>query len=282
MNKAKPQLAIRRILVALDASANSLVRLETAAELAQDFKAELIGLFVEDVNLLRLAQLPFAREISLFSSTIRRFRLEELQRELRAQSNRMRQALAAVAARRNVPWIFKVVQGSVAAEVLSAASEADLMILGKVTWSFRGGKRVGSTVRMILLHGRGLTLILQEGEGLKLPVLVIYDGSDLARKALDVAGQLVQSRDSHLSVFILAPDKDIAQSLQVEVFEELQRRTLGADFHLLIRPSLARLAWLVQTKGKGPVVLPCGGGLLQGEGLCALANEVANPLLLVR
>ncbi|MGB7837261.1 MAG: universal stress protein, partial [Terrimicrobiaceae bacterium] len=55
---------IRRILVALDASAHSRAALEAACELALGLDAELSGLFVEDINLLRLAQLPFASEIS--------------------------------------------------------------------------------------------------------------------------------------------------------------------------------------------------------------------------
>ncbi|MBK7177644.1 MAG: universal stress protein [Chloroflexi bacterium] len=56
-------MKIQRILVALDASPHSLAALEAAIDLAERLDAELQGLFVEDINLLRLAQLPFAREL---------------------------------------------------------------------------------------------------------------------------------------------------------------------------------------------------------------------------
>jgi nucleotide-binding universal stress UspA family protein len=279
MSGANSQLEISRILVALDASLRSMVRVETAAEVAANFQAELIGLFVEDVNLLRVAQFPFIRENSLFSSTSRRIRLEEIQQDLRAQSNRMRRALAAAASARKVPWTFRVARGSVAREVLTAASEGDLIILEKMTWSLSGGRRLGSNVRMILLQGRGSTLILQEETSLTVPVSVIFDGSDLSSRALNLAARLVQAGDGRLNVFILAPDRETARKMQADVLAELERRKLGADFRLMISPSLA---WLLQTHGRGPVVLPCSGSLLHGEGLCSLVYEVSNPVLLVR
>ena len=52
MNERELEPTIRRILVALDASPHSLAALEAASELADALKAELVGIFVEDVNLL--------------------------------------------------------------------------------------------------------------------------------------------------------------------------------------------------------------------------------------
>jgi nucleotide-binding universal stress UspA family protein len=63
MTDQKTGLAFRRILVALDASVNSLAAIEQAATLAANLEAEQLGLFVEDINLLRIATLPFARQI---------------------------------------------------------------------------------------------------------------------------------------------------------------------------------------------------------------------------
>ena len=48
---------LKRILVALDASEQSLTALETAATLAQAMQGELTGLFVEDAELLTLKAL---------------------------------------------------------------------------------------------------------------------------------------------------------------------------------------------------------------------------------
>jgi nucleotide-binding universal stress UspA family protein len=97
MKQEEREPAIRRILVALDASRHSLAALEAAAELAARLKAELAGLFVEDINLVRLAGLPFAREIRYPSATIQQLDSPRLEQELKVQATRMRRALAAAA-----------------------------------------------------------------------------------------------------------------------------------------------------------------------------------------
>jgi nucleotide-binding universal stress UspA family protein len=282
MNSPDQKLSIRRILVALDASTHSLTALETAAELASRLRAELIGLFVEDINLVRMTELPFAREVSLFSPLFRQIELPVLERQFRMQANLMRQALAAIAGQRQVSWQFRVARGAVPAEVLLAEAEADLTIVGRAGRSLSGSRRIGSTTRMILAQGRRITLILQQGSRLVVPIMVIYDGSALSQKALDMAENLVAIRDGHLSVFILAGSSDAARRLEAQVFDQLRAHGLGADFRLIIQPNLSWLAHLVQMEGSGPVILPCGGELFDGEGLCALVNEISNPILLVR
>ena len=56
-------MQIKRIIVALDASAHSQAAMDAAASIAELLEAELIGVFVEDINLVRVAQLPFVREV---------------------------------------------------------------------------------------------------------------------------------------------------------------------------------------------------------------------------
>jgi nucleotide-binding universal stress UspA family protein len=273
---------IRRILVTLDASPSSLMRLERAAQLAEDLRAELIGLFVEDANMLRMAELPFTREISMFSHIGRRIRIDQLHSELRSQSDRMRRALADAAAARGIPWTFKVARGTVAAEVLAAASEADLMIVGKRTWAPVGARRLGSAFRMILTEGRGLTLVIEERTEWTIPVTVVFDGSSLSAKALNIAVHLARIRAGRLSVLILAADRKSAQENRQTVLDEVAGQKLEVDFRILIRPSLSTLTWLVRNLGNNPLIIPCSGGLLEGEGLCSLIGEVANPVFLVR
>lgn len=280
MTEANDRFEIRRILVALDASPRSLARVEAAARLAASFKAELIGLFVEDVNLLRAAELPFCREISMFSSACRQMGGEHIQQELRAQAEWIRRSLAAAAKAREVPWIFRVARGAVAEEILAVAPEADLMILGKTTWAPPGARYLGSTVRTLMMQGRGLTLVLHEETAFTPPVSVIYDGSELSSKALNVAAHLSQDGDDGLKVLILAPDRDRAGQIKAEVQDKLEKRESGLEFILVIGPSLSSLTRLVQLQVLGPLVLPIS--LLQGEDLCGLVNEIPNPVFLVR
>src|SRR5690554_5627839 len=54
----------RRILVLLDGSRLSLAAMEAAADIARAQQAEVLGIFVEEANLLRSAGYGFAREVS--------------------------------------------------------------------------------------------------------------------------------------------------------------------------------------------------------------------------
>jgi nucleotide-binding universal stress UspA family protein len=279
---AERKTSIQRILVALDASPASVSALQTAVELAARLEARLVGLFVEDINLLRVAQLPFAREVSLFSPRFRRLESRELERQLRVQAERMRQAMAQLAADSNIDWDFRVTRGSVPGEVMTAGAEADLVILGKVGRSLSAARRMGSTVRMLVMQRSGLTLILQPGGRLTVPVVALYDGSESGESALEAAGQLVKAEDGKLTILILAESKEEARTLQMNTLKRLQQLGLGADFRLLIKPTTGGLLQLVQRETTGPVVIPCGLERLQGERLCALIDEVPNPVLLVR
>jgi nucleotide-binding universal stress UspA family protein len=277
------QTPIRRIMVALDASATSISALRNAVELAARLRAELIGLYVEDTNLLRLAQLPFVREVRTFSETLHPLDALDLERQLRVEAARVRQVLERICDERHVRCRFQVFRGAVGAELLAAAANADLMVLGKIGRSYFGTKRIGSITRMMVSRRTGMTLIMQSGALLTVPVMLLYDGSEQARKALSVASHLARSPDGRLTVFVVADNRKDAGRLEMEVMQHLQDYGGGADFRLLVRDALADIARRIWAEGGGPVVIPCGVHAdNDGERLCTLVGEIANPVLLVR
>ncbi len=280
MSSAERELNIQRILVALDASPHSLAALEAAAQLAATLGAELIGLFVEDVNLLRLAELPFVQEVGLFSATSRELSSQRVEWELRAQAAQARQALAKVAGQARVRWSFRVVRGVVSSEVLTAAAEVDLVTLGKVGWSPGQSRRLGSTTRAVLSNASNLTLITQQGARLGRPVLVIYDGSSRAERALAAAARLA-GPEGALTVLLLARGAAEAQRLQHRAAAWLQRRGVKALYRRMRKEDLPRLAHMIETEGGGVLVLPSESDLLSREKLQQLLNNITCPVLLV-
>lgn len=282
MSNEEHDLVVHRILVALDASSHSLAALEAAAELAARLEAEVLGLFVEDVNLLRLAELPFTQEVCVSTTARRRLDVEGLERQLRAQAARMRRALAVYAERAHVRWSFQVTRGVISREVLTAASEADLITLGRTGRSFGGKGRLGSTAQAVLAEAPCLALIIEQGGRLRLPIMVIHDGSPLAQKALAAATALVRGLDHHLIVFILAAETEAAHRVRAQASAWLQERDLMARFHLLIGSDVSRLARTVQMERGGTLVLPVRSSLLPGDALLHLLDEIKIPVLLVR
>lgn len=274
---------IRRILVALDASISSLNALQTAVELAARFDARVLGLYVEDINLLRLAELPFAREVSLYSSRPRRLKPLDMEMQLRTQAARIRAVLGRAAEKHRVPWEFRTTRGEVGAEVLSAGGDADLVVLGKIGRSLPGPRRSGSTARTLLMQRRGMTLIVySQLRYADAPIVAVYDGTREAPRVLQIAAFLSKSNHTPLTVLILGDDEEGLKKNRGEAEEQVRSLEAPAEFRSLTRFEHAGLAERIRKESTGPVVLPCQGDWFKGEKLCGLVEEIPNPVLLIR
>jgi len=280
MSKQNDERTIRRILVALDTSRHSLAALEAAADLAINLEAELLGLFVEDVNLLRVAGSPVAQEVRYPFVTAARMERARMERELRAQAAQARRALAAACERRQIKWSFRVVRGEVAPEVLEAALEADLLSLGKASRPLIRKVRMGSTARVVAAEAPCCVLLLQRDVGIMPPVVVIYDGSSTAWQALRMAARLARQTGGYLGMLILADSLDEAQQLQAEAADELRGRGLMVRYRRLLNAGIATLTHEVRSEGSGVLVL--SGTILQPDALQMLLDEVDCPVLLMR
>jgi hypothetical protein len=119
---------IRRIVVRVDAAPRRRAVLEAAAALADKLEAELVGLFVEDVDLLHFAGLPFAREVGFTSATRRPLDVPAMERSLRALAKEAHEALALVARGTPLRWSFHVARGPEAPELFAMAVDEDLVV----------------------------------------------------------------------------------------------------------------------------------------------------------
>ncbi len=274
-------LTIRRVLVALDASPHSVAALEAAVDLAGRFQAELEALFVEDINLLRLAELPFAHELGSFSATRRRLDTAEMERQFRAQTVRIRRIFSSATRHSEISCTFRVSRGAVVPEVLRAATGTDVVILGRSGWSVVPRRRLGSTVRAILREAPGMTLILQHGTRLEPPVLVVYDGSPLGHKALETAATMVADGET-LTVLILADGMGRAKELHAAVEAWQKDQDLEVQYRALTESSVPKLTRTIQAEAGGTLVLPGRIALFEEEAMLMLLDEVDVPVLLVR
>lgn len=271
---------IQRILVALDASQDSLAALEAAADLAEEIQAELFGLFVEDVALLRADQLAIAREVEFFSAEPRETEAGQMERELRAQAKRVRSVLEQVAERRRVPWRFRRVRGDVTSELRSAAGDADLLALGMVGRSL--GRGPGSTTRALLGEAPVPVLLTRRGGRIGRSVHLLYDGSEASRRALRVAAALAGSGKVRLTMSVLVEDEDEARDLWKEASGELEEADVKADFHHLPpREGVEGLAALLKARGCGLVVAGRPAVAEEASELRELLTEVSCPVLVV-
>ncbi len=212
----------RRVLLALDSSTPTHLALAEAVRLARRLDAELTALFVEDVNLLNIAELPFARHINLLSGGSEPVDRAAMEARLRARASQMRQALAAVAEQAGLRWSFRTVRGRVADAVIAAAGDQDLLLIG---WTARGVEprrrapvrlrprppgTVSSLVRRIAMATGRPVMLLRGGEILDRPVALVFDGSPGSTRALAAAGALATLARQKL-VVLIAGAADLAE-----------------------------------------------------------------------
>jgi nucleotide-binding universal stress UspA family protein len=185
----------------MDLSRDSLTALEIAMNLAAALGGEVSGLFVEDAELLMAGSLPFAREVGSFSGITRRIGSEDIQHRFQAVAGKARNTLAEAGHRLKVPTSFHVGRGNVSAEILTAADDADLVVLGKAGWSLGAFRKPGRTCLAILSRSRIPVLIVERGAMLSPPILVVNDGTANGKRALEFARELGRSLGWEIAVF---------------------------------------------------------------------------------
>lgn len=273
---------IEQIVVALDPSAHSMAALEAAVRMAGRFGADLQALFIEDVNIRRLTDLPFVQEVGLYSGSCRRVEVQELSRQLRVQVGRIRRRFGTMTRHIETRCTFRKIRGQVASEVLSAAAEADVVIIGKGAWSPFETGRLTPPVREVLGEAPASSLVLRAGARVEPPMRVVYDGTPLAEKALATAAELARDENGHVMVFGLADDPEKASQLEERVRERLGDTELEVSFQTLTEASVSRLAYLVAHEERGTLLLPAGTRALEDEAVLDFLDETNAPVLLIR
>ncbi len=282
MNPDAVRADIRRILVALDASAGSLAALEGAVTLAARWNAELLGLFVEDENLLRLAALPFAEEVEIWSARTRPLGSKEMEQRLRAQALRAEEALSLAADRHRLRWEFRVVRGAVTRELLAAIEKVDLAALGGIGGRAKRGGRLGGTALEAILKAECPVLLIAPGGMMREPIAVLCNDQPSAQEAMAIAARLAKKDGGRLLVLVVADSPDAEAELIRAARIQLESLGVEAVFRSLGSGKPEALLSVVRTEHVGTAILP-GELEVHGSELARrLVEEQRCAVILVR
>lgn len=191
--------AIERVLVPLDAASDNRVAIDTGVRLAARAKAPLHGIFVEDEDLLHMAALPFARQVSLGvgAETLTRAQIEL---HLKAAAERARRDLAAAAKRHHVRATFEVARGA-SERVLAGASERDLVVMGGET------RPIGQHFRMacrwwaaVEVTPGPFLLVRHDLSAGGMVVALVRESTAASRRLVEAAAQIAAAADGALTV----------------------------------------------------------------------------------
>jgi len=273
---------INRILVALDPSQVNRSTLQAATTLATNLDAELNALFVEDINLLRLAELPNAREVVYGSSSYRKISVDDMERSIHTQTVRLRKLVETIAQQYDVEITFDVQRGNVADLVCSASEKTDLLVIGKNTQRLRQSLKLGSITQTILSSTSCNLMVLQHGATLERPVAVFFSGSKGSYKALQLAIQIVEQDHKNLNVVYPASTEEEYNKLK----QEVNSLTLPLDFeanHIQLKDdsTAAMLATLINC-GARMLLLETRQDVQGKKYIQSLIEQSSTPIILIK
>jgi nucleotide-binding universal stress UspA family protein len=174
---------------------------QAAFDLAAALGGEVSGLFIEDARLLADGGLPFAREVGSLSGTRQPIGRSDIECRFQAVANKVRHVIGEAGQRLKVRFSFRVSRGDVSAEILTAAADADMVVLGKAGWSIGTFRKPGSTCLAIFSGSRIPVLIMEQGATLAAPILAVNDGTPAGRRAVDFAHELSRNLGWGIAVF---------------------------------------------------------------------------------
>ena len=256
MSAAGTSIVRRRVLVVFEPLSASETALAAAAGLAARLSAELAGLFIEDVNLVRMAGLPFAQEFGRVSAMPRPIRAQDIEREFRLQAERARRALEAAAARLQLHWSFEAVRGMGLRPVFDLARELDLVVVGP--------------------SGR-----LADRPAAARPLAILFDGSDAAWRAMEAGQLLAEAGGAGLIVLVAAADRGAFEAARSQLAAWLAERRVSARCVWLRERSAAQVCRAVLDHHAG-LLLWHDSASPRDERLCTqLVAGLPCPLVLV-
>lgn len=204
-----------RVILAVQDTAGLAELLAPARLLAQGRRAELTGLFVEELELLRSASLPVTREVGVASERVRDIDAHSTGRLLRRRADAVRRAIEREAAAADLTWSFQVIRGSLLQAAVEATTRADLVVL--------------SPPRTAVQH----TVGGRETQPANGAVAALYDDTEAGERALTTARDLSGGRSEAIARL---PAGDVAGWIprrprhRVLVVSVPSLQSLGPDF----------------------------------------------------
>jgi nucleotide-binding universal stress UspA family protein len=269
---------VEAIVVTLDAASESRAAIDTAVRLAARTNAPLHGIFVEDQELLELAMLPFARQITIGAGA-EPFINEDLELHLRAQAERARRELLAAARRHGVTCTFEVKRGTLGTEA-AYASERHIVVAGATSRPVAGHFRVEHRWWLSIEAAAGPLLIARTLWAEPGSIVILLRDRDAASaRLLEAAAQVAAARDRVL-VVMCPPDVGSADGIEKWIAE----RIAGYAIRMQIEVMPIEPASLHERLGHFEcrlLALRAGQAGAGGEELRKLAERFACDMLIV-
>ena len=248
----------KQVLIIFGSHQCSQLTLETTIGIASHLKAEVRGLYVENIDLLHASELPFVREIDLQTAVSQNTDPKKMADRLQYYADSVRELLKIQADTASVKSSFDFARNQEVPSILQKESDAQLIVFPAVQslWSSRRKKTNLKT---------------------KEPFLVFTDDSISSGRAVEIAAALAKRDNTELIVF------NSDKSLSNVIAEQLKSSGINYTIKENGQPDSLVLLDLVKQYAPRLLFLPESSELATNQGLLQrLVGKSGCDIVLVR
>lgn len=273
---------ISHILVAIDAGVASRNILQAGIVLANRFNARLNAVFIEDIDLFHVAELPFVREYIYGSPAGRLVNVAGMERSVQTQTARLRKLVESIAQQNKIEITFDVLRGNIASALCDASKQTDLLVIGKNTQLRTKNQKIGNITRFILSTANCNVVVLQYGNIIERPVVVSFTGSETSQNALSLAIELAYEDHNQLIVLLPAVDAREYQKLGEAINDSVQGHSLQVSLVKLSHNTAEQILQVIRQFNGRILLLEGSDALLTNVQKQALIAQADIPVIMLR
>lgn len=270
----------RRVLVALDRSPLGRAAIERAARVAATLHAELIGIYVEDEDLVRLSGLPFACEISTHGGIAHALDIDSMRKRLQAEAALARRELERGAGAVSVHTRFEIRHGSVTNEILAACSEVDYVVVGRSRRATPRGRPGATASALARRAGRPVWLVQSRRMRTEALLLVLDESADVERAVAACSGVSEPGARWVVAIAGRAAAASTAET-QARVERALARERRSAELVVLERCDASTLGTVLSRLGDAVVAFALPSDAAMADRVAALAESLPCNALII-
>jgi len=275
----QPMSPPRNILISLDTICDNRIALDRLAELAALLQARLHGLYIEDEDLLAIADFPFTQEVHQHAPTESVLDRKRLEQQMRSVSSQAETLLAQAAKQWNVEWQFHRVRGKVTTELSKAAQQADIvsMLAGNRS-SYRGRflPREKAEIEQVMVRP---CVIFPPQITIGEEVIAVIDREQNLTRLLEPAHLI--SRQGKRPVIVILQTKD-SDALHKQVEQFFAAHHLTPQILQLPLRELSELIALLNRRSPHMVLIHADNPLLADSAPETWARQLKSPVMLIR
>lgn len=264
---------MKSILVAIDESKASYAALDLACELAKISGAKIKGLYVEDVGrLLEWQPTELIGSAIGASTAMPHVRPTEeqikIEKEFEKERKNLKEHFETSCKKNHITGTFIIERGMIEECIIKLSKTVDLIVIGKRGRSYKEDSKEPGEIAEELIRNvtRPIFVVPAEshvnarivGKNITNKILLAYDGSEAAQRALSITAQIAEILKSELLVISVANDTEVAQKPLDEAKEFLTPYNLKVEYKTGIGAAMPWSIIINEAKNCNPGIISIG------------------------